>query len=481
MKNILMLCVALLVFGGCSDSSSNLTDLNVDTKNPEKVPANGLIANATVELFDMMTSTNVNVNNFRLWAQHWAQVSYSDESNYELVERNVNGRTFRTLYATVVRDIKEARNFINDDTNLTDENKNNQLAIIDVIEVISYTTMVDIFGDVPFTEAYDPANVTPAYDDDAAIYDAMLKQLDGAIGNLGGDAGNVGDLVYGSNGDAWKMLANSFKLRLALRMADTNDALAKTMFETAAAGAFGSNADNFSIPYESSTPNTNPLWEDLVESGRSDFVSGNTLVDYMNDLNDPRRPFFFKPNVTDEISGEVMYVGGTVGAVNSFVANSQVGALLHEPTLPGTIMGYTEVRFLLADAVERGYNVGGTAEAHYNAAVTNSILEWGGTQEDADAYLAQPDVAYATAPGNWKEKIALQKWIALYNQGFEAWTTFRVYDAPTMNLAATVETVPPSRFTYPTTEYSVNEENVVRAASAMGGDDKFSKVFWDKN
>jgi len=475
-----MLCVALFVFGSCSDSSDKLTDLNVDTKNPEVVPAKSLIGNATVELFDMMTSTNVNVNNFRLWAQHWAQVSYSDESNYELVERNVNGRTFRTLYATVVRDVKEARTFINDDANLTEEHKKNQLAIVDVIEVISYTTMVDIFGNVPFNEAYDPANVTPTYDDDAEIYAAMVTQLDAAIASLGGDAGDSGDLIYGSNADAWKMAANSFKLRLALRMAEVDDAKGKSMAESAAAGAFGSNADNFTIQYEGSTPNTNPLWEDLVESGRSDFVSGNTLVDYMNNLNDPRRSAFFKPNVTDEMTGEVMYVGGTVGAVNSFVASSQVGALMHEATLPGTIMGYTEVRFLLADAAARGYNVGGTAEEHYNAAITNSILEWGGTQEMADAYLAQPDVAYSTAPGNWREKIALQKWIALYNQGFEAWTTFRIYDAPTMNLAATVETVPPNRFTYPTTEYSVNEENVVRAATAMGGDDKFSKVFWDK-
>ena len=478
MKRILILCVGFFLLGSCSD----LTELNVDTKNPEIVPANSLIANATVELFDLMSSPNVNVNNLRLWSQHWAQVSYNDESNYELVERNVNGRTFRTLYATVLRDVREARTLINASESLLEEHKRNQLAIIDVIEVMSYTILVDIFGDVPYSEAFDSENVTPVYDNDASIYSAMASNLDGAINALSGNAGDAGDLVYGGDADAWKRLANSYKLRMAIRMADGDDSTAKNMAESAvSSGVFDSNADNFEIQYESSTPNTNPMWEDLVESGRSDFVAGNTLVDYMNDLSDPRLGFYFKQNVTDETTGDVVYKGGIVGAVNSFTANSQIGAILHEATMPGTIMGYTEVLFLLADAAERGYNVGGSAEDFYSAAVANSILEWGGSQQMADDYLAQSNVAYGSASGTWKEKIALQKWIAMYNQGLEAWTTFRMYDAPAMNLADIAATVPPNRYTYPTTEYSVNTANVEAAGSAMGGDDLFSKVFWDKN
>lgn len=477
MKKILLFFLTVLVFSACSD----LTELNEDIKNPQEVPANSLVANATVSLFDFMTSTNVNQNNLRLWAQHWAQVSYSEESNYELVERNVNGRTYIRFYATVIRDISEARAFVAANTNLTDENRKNQDAILDVMEVVAFTILVDIFGDVPYTEAFDFTNVTPKYDDDAFIYDEMITKLDRAIGNLGGSAGDIGDLIYNGDADAWKTFANSYKLRLAIRLADGDNARAKSMVEAAVSGGvFASNADNFAIQYEGTTPNTNPLWEDLVESGRSDFVSGNTLVDYLNNLNDPRRATFFKQNVVDSL-GTVSYKGGTVGAVNSFTANSQVGAMMHEPTLPGTIMGYTEVLFLLADAAERGYSVGGTAEDFYNMAVTNSILEWGGSQTMADDYLAQASVAYATAPGNWKEKIALQKWIGMYNQGFEAWTTFRIYDAPAMNLADIAQTVPPNRYTYPVTEYSVNGASVEAAATAMGGDNLFSKVFWDKN
>ena len=478
MKKYILLCTALLMFGACSDVS----ELNVDTKNPQNVPANSLVANATVSLFDLMSTPNVNRNNLRLWAQHWAQVSYSDESNYELVERNVHGRTVSTMYATVIRDLREARNIVSANENLSSEVKANQMAVIDVLEAVAFTIVVDIFGDMPYSEAFDPDNVTPAYDDDASIYSAMISQLNNAISALGGSTGDIGDLIYGGDADAWKRFANSYKLRLAIRMADSDNAQAQSMAESAvSSGVFASNADNFVIAYEGSTPNTNPLWEDLVQSGRSDFIAGNTLVDYMNSLNDPRRQFYFKQNVADPNTGDVIYVGGTVGAVNSFTANSQIGSIMHDPTHPGTIMGYTEVLFLLADAAERGYNVGSSAEDFYNAAVTNSIMEWGGGQTMADDYLGQADVAYSTAPGTWKEKIGLQKWIAMYDQGLEAWTTFRLYDAPVMNVAEAAGTVPPNRYTYPVTEYSVNTTNVEAAAAAMGGDDLFSKVFWDVN
>lgn len=482
MKKIIYLLAFVFAFGSCAD---DLTDLNVDTKNPQLVPATNLVANATVELFDFMTSTNVNVNNFRLWSQHWAQTTYPDESNYELVERDVNGEAYETFYTEILRDLKEAKAIINSDPVIVAGIKANQLAVIDVLEAVCYTHLVDIFGDVPYSAAFGD-DVTPAYDDDAAIYDAMISKLQAAIPNLKGDNGmGNADLIYGGDGDAWRKFANSYLLRLAIRIADTNNAKAKSLAEAAvASGVFESNADNFQISYEGSPPNTNPVWEDLVQSGRSDFVAANTMVDYMNDLEDPRRDYYFKNKIDVEVSPgvfESVWQGGIYGASNSFAGNSQPGTILENPTLPGVIMGYTEVLFLLADAVERGYAVGGTAAGHYHAAITNSIVEWGGSQAAADSYIAKANVAYSSAPGDWREKIAMQKWIALYNQGFEAWTTYRLYDAPQMNIAEGAGTTPPSRYTYPVNELSLNGENVTQAGNNMGGDKLMSKIFWDAN
>ena len=62
MKKILFLTIMVFVLGACTD---NISDLNIDTKNPEEVPSGALFANATVSLFDFMTAQSVNFNNFR--------------------------------------------------------------------------------------------------------------------------------------------------------------------------------------------------------------------------------------------------------------------------------------------------------------------------------------------------------------------------------------------------------------------------------
>lgn len=97
-------------------------------------------------------------------------------------------------------------------------------------------------------------------------------------------------------------------------------------------------------------------------------------------------------------------------------------------------MTYSEVEFILAEAAERGYPVVGTAEEHYNAGVTASILFWGGTEAEAAAYLAQPAVAYTTAEGGDNmNAIAVQKWISFYNEADQGWIEWRRLDYPPFN------------------------------------------------
>jgi hypothetical protein len=145
-------------------------------------------------------------------------------------------------------------------------------------------------------------------------------------------------------------------------------------------------------------------------------------------------------------------------------------------------MSYAEIEFILAEAVERGYNVGGTAESHYNNAVTASILQWGGTTTDATAYLAQPSVAYATAAGTFKEKIGVQKYLALYNDGFDAWTEQRRLDYPVLVEPFQAQSAYPVRFTYPINEQNLNSSSWNEAKTVMGGKDEVDfKLFWDMN
>src|SRR5690606_25535049 len=227
MKKILIIGIILTTIVSCDD----LTEINRDVKNPATVPAPPLLANAQKDLFDFMTSTNVNVNNFRLWAQQWAQTTYADESNYELVERNVNGAAWNTLYANVLRDLDEAKRSAEADPVLPEPEKANQIAIAEVLSVFTYHVLVDLFGDIPYSAALtdDP---TPEYDEASDVYMKLIERLNAAIPNLQGDNGlGNSDLVYGGNSEKWVLFANSLKLRLAMRLRDYDPNLSQTLAE----------------------------------------------------------------------------------------------------------------------------------------------------------------------------------------------------------------------------------------------------------
>jgi len=269
-------------------------------------------------------------------------------------------------------------------------------------------------------------------------------------------------------------------------LSDINDAsvetLARTTVETAALNAISSNSENATLIYLGASPNTNPIYTDLVASGRHDFVPTNTIVDMMNTLGDPRRPFYFTQIDTSTVSGieKLAYVGGVNGASNDFYGYSHVADAIQEPTFEGMIFDYAEVEFLLANAVEKGYAVGGTAEDHYNKAITASIQYWGGSDAEAATYLANPSVAYSTAAGTFREKIGTQMWLALYNRGFEAWTEWRRFDYPQL-LAPVPDalSVVPLRLTYPISEQTLNGANYAAASAKIGGDDVGTHLFWD--
>jgi Starch-binding associating with outer membrane len=492
MKKILMLIGFISITISCNDD--NLSGLNTNTKDPSSVPAGALLGNAEKNLFDQMVNTNVNRNVFRLFAQHWTETTYLDESRYDILQRNVPDNHWRILYRDVLRDLKAAYDITSAENPVATEDvkiRANKLAIIELLSIYTYSVLVDTFGDIPYSESLDAdLHPSPKYDDAKTIYTDLFARLDSAISNLDDNYNSFGDEDFAYQGDvaSWNKFANSLKLRMAITVADepTFSAISKTKAEEAvASGVFTDNSDNASIAYLSTQPNTNPLYEDLVSSGRYDFVAAEPLVDKMNSLNDPRRPFYYT-----DISGT--YIGRPYAQGGDFENYSSPGdpagagpnTRLLDPTLEGIILDYTEVEFYLAEAVERGYSVGGTADSHYNNAIISSIIYWGGTATDALTYLAQPTVAYATATGTWKQKIGEQAWIAYYNRGFEAWTSYRRLDFPVLvapaNAASAAEGVVPRRFTYPVLEQTLNGTNYTSAASAIGGDKLKTQIFWDK-
>jgi len=468
MKKLLFAAAAALAITSCTD---DLSSLNVNGKAPESVPAGALFANATMGYFDFTSVQNVNSNNLRLWAQHWTQTTYVDESNFALNERNVNGRTYTTMYTTVIRDCEEARAALADVVASNEQIAATEAAI-EVVEVLAYSLLVDLFGDVPYTEALTETNV-PAYDDDAAIYADLLARLDAAVADLNGsNAFGSSDIIYGGSADAWKMAANSLMLRMAVRMVDADAAMAKTYGEKAiAGGVFASSADDMRLFYSSAPPHTHPMWETLVQSGRTDYIASATLGDVLNGLEDPRRAGFFK-----SLGGNDSVIGAPHGLQSDYYQFSQPGTALEDPTWSHAAISYVETEFLMAHAAVAGWTGAGDAATHYENAIRASIEEWGGSSADADAYMMNAMVAYNSATA--ATQIGVQKWIAMYSNAPEAYAAVRQYDLPmaTANLAGTVT---PNRYSYPLDESSLNGDNVAAAAAKFNNDDTFAKIFWD--
>lgn len=272
MKKILI----ILSFIALNVSCEKLEDLNVNIKDPASVPGETLFTGAQKRIVDQMVRPNVNFNIFRLFAQYWAETTYTDESNYDLTTRSQPDNLWDLCYINTLNNFVEAAKVISATTAPAGEDpavKQNKLAIIEIMQVYCYDVLVETFGDVPYTEALDVNNKPlPKYDDAMTVFKALLTRLDAAIGKLNKNFGSFGaaDNMYGGNVALWYKFANSLKLRMGLLLADTGDAAAKTAVESAAPNVISTNAENAKVIYLSAVPNTNPIYIDLVASGRHD-------------------------------------------------------------------------------------------------------------------------------------------------------------------------------------------------------------------
>ncbi|WP_282133867.1 SusD/RagB family nutrient-binding outer membrane lipoprotein, partial [Cellulophaga baltica] len=143
-------------------------------------------------------------------------------------------------------------------------------AQIEVLEIYTWAQLVETFGDIPYSQALnDSEYVLPQYDDAATIYSDLLTRLTAVIPTISGTGFGSSDPIYGGDATAWTKFANSLLLRMGLRVVDVSSMTtqASAAITTAVSGGvFTSNADNAEVEYQSATPNTNPVWVDLVQS-----------------------------------------------------------------------------------------------------------------------------------------------------------------------------------------------------------------------
>jgi hypothetical protein len=482
MKKVSLIIITFsMLLSACN---KDLSSLNVNSKAATKVPSVTLFTTGEKRLVDYYTSTSVGSAPFRVLSQEWTENSYVYEAQYNFSAYQAQSGWWNNLYEGALANLQAAKNsFFTDISDVQVASNNARIA--DILEVFAYDMLLNTYGNIPYSQSLNNTIPFPKYDDAKTVYADLLHRLDTCITGLsnttaGAFVGTEGaDLIYGASISEWKKFAATLELKLAVRIAGVDAATATSAATKAVAtGVFTSNDDNAMLPYDPASPtNSNPLWQALVYSGRHDFVPSNYLVTTMMGWNDPRVPLYFT-----KYNGS--YSGGTPGLANGYGKFSDFTPAMQTPSYPGIILSYSQAEFWLAEAVERGIAVGGTAESHYDNAITASIEFWGGSSSDAATYLAQPAVAYTTAAGTWQQKLGYQEWIANYNMNWDSWTDIRRLgypnlDAVSMPVAAHGNF--PLRLTYPTNESGSNPTNWNAAVSALPGaqDVVSAKLFWE--
>lgn len=466
MAAVLVLSATL---GGCGD----LTDLNENPNEPVAVGAEFLLPSAVLGAVDQTHGAYLNMDMVGLWVQHYAEHQYTVEDVFEISDGSISGR-WSGFYSGPLRDLWEV---VQQGEAL---DRPNVVAVGTILEHWIMQVVTDLWGDAGYSQALlgrdSPPDMSVAYDTQADIYDGILDQLAAAVAMIqtSGSKITAGDVIYGGDLTRWKRFGNSLRLRAAMRLSEVDPSRGKTEFAAAlSSGVFGSSADNAVVRYLDDGVNVHPIY--AYERNRNDHSISKTMVDTLKSLNDPRLPIYAQPNQAGE------YTGTPNGSMSNPPAASvtKVGPYFSSPASTAVIMGYAEVLFLQAEAAHRGW-IGGDPGALYAQAVTAAMKEVGVSQADIDTYLAGSAVAYKGGQAGL-EQIQLQKWIALFGNGPEAYAEWRRTGVPYLVAGpdALNDGRIPVRVQYPEREHTLNRTEVEKAIARQSGASMNTPVWWD--
>ncbi|MEJ5962677.1 SusD/RagB family nutrient-binding outer membrane lipoprotein [Pedobacter immunditicola] len=472
--------ITLLISGflllSITSCKKSLDETNINPNASETPQPEFLLTAAIKNSADTYWGTANNMNSSLLFIQHWAAIQYTDADRYILT--NTSFQDLWTIgYSKGVVNLNQLIKIADAEGNT------NYKGVALVLRSWIFCLETDAYGDIPYSQAGDIENyISPKYDSQREVYLGLLNDLSAAQAALDpAGAAIQGDIIYGNSIASWKKFANSLRLRIALRIADREPELSRTVIstiQTEGAGYISSNTENAQLVYKTS-PNENPV--SRIFETRDDHRVSNTIVDRLSALNDPRLAIY-----ADKAAATQLYTGVPNGLLTGDAANlglartSKPGAYFRLPQAPAVIMTYAEVLFGRAEAAARGFTTENAADL-YRQAVEASLLQYGIAATDIANYLSSTAVQYDAL--NYKKSIGDQKWIALFGQGLEAFAEWRRLDYPELRpaVAGALNGQLPKRFIYPGTEQSLNPEGYQAAVANQGPDLLTTKLWFDVN
>jgi len=450
---------------------------------------------------DIFASYIANINTYSYTSEH--------NSHYRLYDDWYN-LPFADAYTDIMQPWKSI-------ADVTDESSPAR-AMATIVKVLGMSRITDMYGPIPYSK-FGTSTEVP-YDSQKDVYYKFFEELGNAIDALTSYADNNSaaymtdyDYIYSGNTTKWIKFANTLRLRLAMRISYVDETKAQSEAASAINHSYGlmtSTSDAAILHQTSSFTFINPIWE--VSESFQDMRMGATMDCYLNGYNDPRISSYFRTTTSDGA------YHGVRNGMSNLSKDSYVAATSGINISSGDDMQWmtaSEAYFLLAEASLRFGLGSSTAQEYYEQGIRSSFSQWGAPGADAyianstslplDSYqdpvssygggstsasdLSQLSPAWNNAAGSEEklERIMVQKWIALFPNGQEAWSEMRrtgypgfikIYTYSGVTEVANGKLI--SRLKFPTTEYSNNTENVNAAVSLLSGSDiAGTRLWWD--
>lgn len=379
-----------------------------------------------------------------------------------------------------------------------------------ILRVAASLKISDCYGPIPYSKINGTA-YTVSYDNMEELYNNMFADLDEAILTIKAALASNADVsilanydfVYSGNFTKWVKYANTLKLRMAMRIANVSETVAKKKAEEAVHDNIGVMTEAGDAAYSSYNDGMNPFYRASYTWNGGEFRVSANITSYMNGYKDPRLALYFKESEKNGYAGVRNGISQTASSFASYQTLSKPNIGENDKLL---IMSAAEAYFLRAEGKLKGWDMGGTAKDLYETGIITSMTEKGTTVGDylsntltpADytdpinskySYKAVSTVcpAYDAGAGNDVnlERILVQKWIATYPSGWETWADIRRTGYPKFfpvgdNLSGGVVNSARGmrRLPYPQSEYNTNSTNVTAAVSMLGGGDNAGTDLW---
>lgn len=544
---ITMACA--LFFASCSDEY--MENMNTDPSKAATIDPNAQLTTAQLQTYGDLSMMEIYRNYHYAFTQQlmgcWNTTNYGGRHT---LDNNEMSRIWTSFYTQSLKNIIDAQY-----RTAEDAEKVNINSVLRIYRVYLMSIITDTYGDAPFSEAglgFLEGKFNPKYDKQEDIYNAFFLELEDAVNKIDPTKDKVtGDLIYAGDVTKWQQLANSLRLRFAMRISNVNPTKAQTEFENALvanggvitdassdalikymtiAFSFGQEAysdyrgNSLSQLLFGNDPANNPsylcstFFNQLRQSGDPrtfkisrcyydglmSATSPDNRVDITQEMIEkgidfsPRNPgaYSWEPWPTgydSDICAELAVNNPSVTATMAREVEPKLANNFLKSDNPGVVMTSAEVKFLMAEATVKKWNVGSvSAEDLYKQGVraamdflTDNYGCTATTDAEFDAFI-QGRGTFGHTDNLKLEAINTQAWILHFTNPAECWANVRRSGYPKLKSPAeygfgqylTGGTEIPVRLCYPVLESSYNKKSYNEAIERMGGTDNWHSLLW---